>query len=230
MLKRILPLFLALVLMLQSCSLIRSIYGFTPELEGKLDYVYTEDDKGRLIENGAIYMDTLYYKHHEKLIQVDKEDPSILITWNPAGAYTWAYYSYQEETPLYIYGNMANELFFRNDYDFFTDTYILEGTDAEILLCNEMKELYERPQEILNAFLPYVEMKLRSKTHPALYLQFQLMYYMDRWYMEIYTPLHWDYYALSEEFIEILAENNLLPTDFIPQEDPSEKTTEEGTN
>ena len=231
MLKKFFLVFLLLLLMLQSCSLINRFYGFTPEFEGKLEYVYAENERGELIEDGAIYMDTLYYKHHDSLIQLDEENATILLAWNLAWPYTWAYYSYQEETPLYIISSMSHELYFRHDYDFFSDTYIIEGTDVEILLCDAISEDDPKLSDIAhlgaNFSLTFSDKYiLRSQTNSALYLYLYLLYYENKWYAMNY----YRYFALSEEFVEILAENNLLPTDLIIGEDLSEKTTEEETN
>ncbi len=201
---------LFIFLSITSCGLDYS-YSLDEDLHNQIERVWNEDEFPHIMYQG----DTYVYVGSTNLFRVDRyiaKDNScrsykddILLSWNGYRYfwYTDMYYSYTSEQPLFIYNGRMNEVFFREDYDYLTDTFVIRGTDAEIVWKDMFGDeytgfTYGNPIEVV----VYPKQCPRIKTH------FELTREKDQWC--IYLPDSGKVWLASDEFIEILSSNGLI--------------------
>lgn len=114
------------------------------------------------------------------------------------------FYSDNSDNPAYIYsiGNYRS-MFFRHDYDYSTDTFVVENTAAEIIwkdiLISEKSELYYSDPIVVNLY---------SKQYPGIKTHLDLVCIENRWY--VFLPDSEIAWIPSDEFIKILSDNGII--------------------
>ena len=119
------------------------------------------------------------------------------------------YFSYTTESPLYIYtsnktGYLKNNIYFREDYNYKTDIFKIEGTEDVICFGEDLIE-FSRTGSI-DKRKEYI--RLFSSTHPSLYFGLGIVLDNGVWYAEA-NDLSLTF-VLSENFIEILVRNQII--------------------
>ena len=233
MLKRILPICILLVLMLQSCGTSYRL-SLPRELKHTVSYVYVKNEDGSNFqdENGnsvleyVLYQDTIYYLDTKSIFAPDETDLTVFIGWCGVlggvlerWAYIHEYYANQKDTPIYIYDKLSYEVFLRNDYDFDSDLFTVEGTDLKLSMHNVLigeKQHFDCPKTILATA---EELLLCSDAIPALKIPLTIFMHENNWYAVTKngylfptstTCSVWDAYSVSDEFIQILLENGII--------------------
>ena len=229
MLKRVLPLCILLVLMLQSCS----PYGLPRNLQNNIDFVYIENEDGRSTLDHVVYMDTVYYphtktfSHAESLLVFDESDITVLLGWSAlfdiiGVGYVNYYCSYQKDAPVYIYEKRIGLTYLRSDYNLFADSFVIADTTEEMILSDVLQE---RIGDLTAEEIVRTDVLLRSKAYPMLKVPLEVFEYNGDWYAVSENVIVWysidedgtyvydlSYvYTVSDEFVEILRENNLIP-------------------
>ena len=108
------------------------------------------------------------------------------------------------ESPVFIYtiGGDTN-LYLRQDYEYFTDTFVVEGTDAEIV----WQDIFCGKNNSLD-FFNQITVNLYSKQYPRIKTSLELAFVDEQWYVrysnsqEIFIP--------SDEFLKILSDNGII--------------------
>ena len=138
MYKRIsaLLLLLTISIMLSSCSAYYEMRDEYPDLMGKAQTI--SDGKGGYYVkyDGQRYnIDKLnLFRVREFTNKIPEED--VFIAWDSLPFGIWyldKYYSYTVDNPIFIYLPRLNEVYIRSDYNYQTDTFVVEGTDHKFV-------------------------------------------------------------------------------------------------
>lgn len=128
------------------------------------------------------------------------------------------YRSYTAENPVFIYLTNLDDCFiysvyFREDYDYTKDTFVIDDTDVEIILENICSNGQSRLYSTNN-----ITVGVTSKQYPKITLNMKLIYFANQWYFSFkYCPSYEyyyvdPYYVASDEFVKILSQNGIIST------------------
>ena len=114
------------------------------------------------------------------------------------------FYSNTSENPAFIYTiGGKTSMYLKQDYDYSTDVFVVENTDAEIvwedIFIGEKSDV--SPSALIRVYL-------YSKQYPRIRTYFDLTYVENQWY--IFLPNSKNAWIASDGFIDILFENGIL--------------------
>lgn len=164
---------------------------------------YNEDDT---IE----YQGNTYYRAPMMFINdysntVEKERGYEYIGWNgPRFFYIDVYYGDSKDAPSILYNTRLRDTYFREDYNYKTDIFKIEGTEDVICFGEDLIESSRTAS--ITARKEYI--RLFSSTHPSLYFGLGIVLDNGVWYAEA-NDLSLTF-VLSENFIEILVRNQII--------------------
>ena len=200
----------SLILTLSSCGLYYR-YSLDESKHNKIDVVMEDGDTTSLI-----YKDTRYYfvgsTNFFSVMTYETEDgyylsfeDDTLLSWN-GNRYIWyidEYYSYTDNNPLFIYNSRLNWVYFRENYDYKSDIFVIEGTDLEIV----WNDMFASAVEHVD-FTPQKNVSIYSKQCPRIKTALELSFVDGQWFMrcsdskEIWIP--------SNEFLKFLSYNGTI--------------------
>lgn len=200
----------SLILTLSSCGLDYR-YSLDESKHNKIDVVMEDGDTTSLN-----YKDTRYYfagsTNFFSVMTYETEDgyylsfeDDTLLSWN-GNRYIWyidEYYSYTDNNPLFIYNSRLNWVYFRENYDYKSDIFVVEGTDLEIV----WNDMFDSAVEDVG-FITQNNVSIYSKQCPRIKTSLELSLIDGQWFIrcsdskEIWIP--------SNEFLEILSDNGIL--------------------
>ena len=188
----ILLLISTILIMSSSCSS-SSPYGVWknlcdqyPNEKGKVQVIKDNDGGDYHIEyEGTVYnIDKLkLFKEKEYTNKIPEDD--ILVGWDSLPfciGYLDKYYSYTKDNPVFIYISRYNELYLRNDYNYETDTFVIEGSDKEFVFA-DMLTLSSDPYDTLSIYANQTDIVLYSKQYPRLRIPLRLFCVDNTWYV-----------------------------------------------
>lgn len=196
MLKRIaiLLLMFTILIMVSSCSP-SSRYGVWkgmcdqyPDQRGKVQIVSDNDEGDYQIEYEGFdyYVDKFYIFRVKKPIVGYHNEDDVLIGWDmmPFGiSYLDKYYSYTNDDPVFIYNSRFDDVYLREDYNYETDTFVIEGSDKEFvfsdMLCLSNDLAYDSSCTYSNQTI----IMLYSKQCPRLQMKLRLFCVGRTWYL-----------------------------------------------
>ena len=160
-------------------------------------------------ENYLQYHDAKYYKSPlftvtERFDVVDEND--IQLGWYYSFPFSTDAYSDTLEDPVFIYTVGSDEnVYFRHDYDYLTDTFIIENTDVEIV----WEDVFCTQQN--NAFLysSSIEVTLYSKQYPRINARLGIGCVDNQWFI-VSLPRFAGVWTPSDEFLKILFDNGII--------------------
>ena len=214
MLKRISLLLLisTILIMVSSCSP-SSAYGVWkdmcdqyPNQKGKIQIISDNDEGDYHIEyEGVDYnIDKLkLFRVRESTIEIPEDD--VLVSWNsfPLGiGYLDKYYSYTNDNPVFIYISRYDELYLRNDYNYETDTFVIEGSDKEFVFENILSLSNDFFYDTFSIYSSQTDITFHSKQYPRLKIQLRLFCVNNIWYAggDCSDAL----FVVSNEFLDML--------------------------
>lgn len=181
---------------------------FSYDLYNQIEYFKETEYDSYLIYKGEKYQ----YVGSLSLftVHMDNED-DVMLSWNGPKyfGYIDQYYSYSYDNPLFIYEKRCRGVYFREDYDYTKDVFVLCDTDIEInwedifdSKYGETQELHTTPNEVI----------LKSQQYPRIQVMLRLVYINNKCHVLLYyyggQPS--EIWIPSDEFIQILSENGLL--------------------
>lgn len=204
-------LIIAILMTFTSCGLDYR-YALDEDLHNKIECVWGEDDPSHIIYQGKryIYVGTTgtfmvkstTYEHYE----------DVLLSWNGNRyfGYIDTYYSDTADNPVFIYNARNPYVFLREDYDYLTDTFVIDDTDEEIVV----EDIFDS-KRVVPEFKRYFNVRICSKKYPRIKIDMGLVYINDQWYI-VFQPIFSgdsrEGWSPSDEFIKILLENELIHT------------------
>ena len=194
MLKRIsvFLLMLALSLTVSSCGQ-SSAYGAWknmvdtyPDQQGAVDVVADDDGNGYHVEyNGQRYnLDALdLFDVGETAFDVPEGD--VLVGWDTLPFGLWyldEYYSDTAEDPVFIYMPRLREVYLRSDYDYTTDTFVLNGTEHSFVFSDVLTLTGAISYDSVSHYEGEIPVTLYSEAYPRLRISLRLFCVDGVWY------------------------------------------------
>ena len=195
MLKRIAILLLisTFLIMASSCSS-TSAYGVWknmcdqyPDQKGKVQIV-SDNDQGDYhaeYEGFDYNIDKLkLFRVRESTREIPEDD--VLVGWDalPFGiGYLDKYYSYTRDNPVFIYISRYNGLYLRSDYNYETDTFVIEGFDKEFVFEDMLYLSNDFSYDTFGFYLNQTDITLYSKQYPRLRIPLRLFCVGNTWYV-----------------------------------------------
>jgi hypothetical protein len=109
--------------------------------------------------------------------------------------------------PIFIYfaDPSRGRIYFREDYDYLTDDFLIEGTDDIIRFCDDM--LYADESKADLTYTNNYDVVISSVTYPGLHAKLNVAKDHTGWY-----AITWNFvpFKLSDNFVNILIENQLI--------------------
>lgn len=132
-------------------------------------------------------------------------EDDILLSWN-GYKYVWyidEYYSYTADTPLFIYNSRLEWVYFHEDYDYFSDTFVVGNTNSEIVWNDVFLSTVKNVD-----FAPQYKIYLCSKQCPRIKTSLEIAFIEDQWYLHL--PDSQEIWIPSDRFITILSDNGII--------------------
>lgn len=140
----------------------------------------------------------------------ENESPLVKLGWHFNLPYTWQirYYSYVVDEPNYIFTNDlgASEVWVKQDYDYMSDTFVIEGTSAAIVFSQAFTD--HKLQEKHTNDKKIAEFYWHSQTCPRIGTMVWIYLIDNTYYIEI--PNYHNVYEVSSEFLALLMINEIV--------------------
>ena len=150
------------------------------------------------------YAGDVYLPFPEDTIFVEQSSQDVFLGWTgPWWGYHNQYYASQADNPLFIYETRIYRLYFREDYDYRADTFVIKNTDAEIV----WKDIFGAEQT-RSEFQSPMTVELYSKQCPQIKAVLELEYVHDQWYISLRGSQ--DIWIASDTFVQILVEYGII--------------------
>lgn len=209
MFKKILLLICSLILMfnLSSCGVKESL-----ELDKDLQYAI-KDVKGEDGLEGICYQDETYYIDRWNLFSVTNDswninEGDVQLSWNGSRfGYMKVFYSYTTEMPLFIYETANDDVFFHETYDYTADTFVIAGTNAEIVFSDIVSDLSKHENVNLQED---ITIRLYSKSHSRIKMELDLECIEGQWYVRSALSGSSPTWIASDSFVQILVDLEII--------------------
>ena len=208
---------LILTLSLSACSK-EATNSFLNEVTlGVWDRILLDEKTHNVVEyvdlNTAKYQGNTYYLAPMIFIQdssttVQEDRGYEYIGWSgPRFFYIDTFYGDSKDSPSILYNIRLSYTYFRQDYDYKTDRFKIEGTEDYI--CFSENLIAHSDIQSTDGF--YYTSKeyvvLSSSTHPSLDIRLGIFEDEGIWYA---YSMDFVYFELSENFVEILIKNQII--------------------
>jgi len=207
---------LILILSLSSCSK-EATNSFLNEVTlGVWDRILLDEKTHNVVEyvdeNTVKYQGNTYYL--APMIFIRDGETTVLedrgyeyIGWSgPRFFYIAIFYGDSKDSPSILYNASVSYTYFRQDYDYKTDTFKIEGTEDYICFSENLIALSDNPSTY-GAYTSKEYVFLSSSTHPSLDIRLGIFEDEGIWYA---YSMDFVYFELSENFVEILIKNQTI--------------------
>ncbi len=165
-----------------------------------IESFWNDDEPSHIIYQGKRYN----YAGRSSFLRVGKEPKDILLSRNGTKLYGFYYYSDTKNSPLFIYQTRNNFIYLREDYDYFSDNYMIESTLDEIVL----SDIFTSKGQDFYGASPTNTITLRSKTNSRITIILEVICKDNDWYVRFGGKAK--IWKCSEPFLDLLKRNNLL--------------------
>ena len=183
---------------------------------GLWDRILLDEKTHNVVEyvdlNTAKYQGNTYYLAPMIFIQdssttVQEDRGYEYIGWSgPRFFYIDNFYGDSKDSPSILYNTRLRYTYFRQDYDYKTDKFNLEGTDDYVCFSDDLIELSTIPSDD-GAYTSKLYVDLTSSTHSSLDIHLGIFEENGIWYA---YSMDFVYFELSENFVEILIKNQII--------------------
>ena len=157
---------------------------------------------------GVTYQNRKYYPAKEGLFDIVcdyTEDVELGWYFNFPITFGAYYYSNRLENPLYMYCSATDEVYIREDYDYESDIFVIEGTDIEIVFSEAFTQKIMKKNSSIS-YSNTTSFLWHSKSEPELQIYAEIFNQNNSWYMNV-TPV--EAWELSNDFVSLLLENKI---------------------
>ena len=162
------------------------------------------------VDNDTIkYQGNMYYLApmifiSDSYTTVQEERGYEYIGWSgPRFFYIDTYYGDSKDSPNILYETRLRYTYFREDYDYKTDTFKIENTEDSICFGEDLIETSYKS----SGFAVQTYISLSSSTHTSLDINLGIICDNGNWYAR---SMDFVYFQLSENFVEILMKNKII--------------------
>ena len=206
-----------LILSLSACSK-EETNSFLSEITlGLWDRILLDEKTHNVVEyvdlNTAKYQGNTYYLAPMIFIQdssttVQEDRGYEYIGWSgPRFFYIDTFYGDSKDSPSILYNTRLRYTYFRQDYDYKTDMFKIEGTEDYICFSENLIALSDIPSTDWFYYISNKDVVLSSSTHPSLDIRLGIFEDEGIWYA---YSMDFVYFELSENFVEILIKNQII--------------------
>ena len=205
--KKILLLFFSFILVfnLTSCN---ERLALDKNLRNVIEYADGENGvEGIYYQNSLYHLDKWeIFRVTDNMYEAYKND--ILLSWDGLRlGYMHTFYSYTENSPLFIYDTSLNRIFFHETYDYTSDTFVIDGIEAEIVFFDMVGDLSKHKDV---TFQEDICITLYSKSHSRIKTKLYLECIDNQWYISFALPHSGVIGAASDTFVQLLTENGII--------------------
>ena len=203
---------LILALSLSACSKERTNDFLNEITLGLWERILLDEELHNIVkrnEDDTIeYKGNTYYRAPMRFINdssytVEEERGYECIGWNgPRFFYIDAYYGDTKDAPNILYSTTRYHTYFREDYNYKTDIFKIEGTEDVICFGEDLMETSRKPEKKWGE-----EIRLVSSAHPSLDIYLDIIIENGIWYAQSSDLV---YFEVSENFVEILVKNQII--------------------
>lgn len=171
-------------------------------IEDDASYIVYQDNNYVLVGSSNLFSVSTYKTEDGYYLTYDDD---ILLSWN-GNRYIWyidEYYSYTADEPLFIYNSRLGWIYFREDYDYTSDTFVIDGSESEIIWNN----IFISNQTDVD-FIPQCKVSIYSKQCPRIKTSLEMAFVGDQWYIRF--PDSQKVWIPSDEFITILSNSGII--------------------
>lgn len=205
-----------LALSLSACSKEETNSSLNEATLGLWDRILLDEKTHNVVECVDIdtvkYQGNTYYLAPMTFIQdsettVQEDRGYEYIGWSgPRFFYIDTFYGDSKDSPSILYNTRLSYTYFRQDYNYKTDTFKIEGTEDHICFSENIIELSDHPSTD-GAYPSNTAVVLSSSTHPSLDIRLGVFEDQGIWYA---CSMDLVYFELSENFVEILIKNRII--------------------
>ena len=183
---------------------------------GLWDRIILDEETHNVVEYGdsdtVKYQGNTYYlapmifiQDNSETIQEDRGYE--YIGWSgPRFFYVDTYYGDSKDSPYILYNTRLHYTYFRQDYDYKTDKFNLEGTDDYVCFSDDLIELSTAPSDD-GVYTSKLYVDLTSSTHSSLDIHLGIFEANGIWYA---YSMDFVYFQLSKNFVQMLIENKII--------------------
>lgn len=113
-------------------------------------------------------------------------------------------YANAKEDPVFLYLTNTREVFFREDYNYRTDEFVIEGTDAKF----RFSEAFLNTDYGISKYTGNTKIIIASTSYPTLKVTMSVFYRNGQWYA---CSRYMETHTLSDDFVSILVKNRIIP-------------------
>ena len=207
---------LILMLTLSGCSKDLANSFLSEVTLGLWDRIILDEEMHNVVEYGdsdtVKYQGNTYYLAPMTFIQdnsttVQEKRGYEYIGWcGPRFFYIDVYYGDSKNSPNILYESRLKYTYFRQDYDYKSDKFKIEGTDDYVCFSNDLIDLSNIPSGN-GAYTSKLYVDLTSSTHSSLDIHLGIFEENGIWYA---YSMDFVYFKLSENFIQILIKNEII--------------------
>ena len=199
---------LILILSLSACSSEKSNSFLSKVTLGLWDRIILDEKTHNVVEyidqDTVRYQDNTYYLapmifFQDSSTTVQEERGYEYIGWSgPRFFYINTYYGDSKDSPSILYESRLSATYFREDYDYKTDTFKIEETEDAVCFEEDLTELSGVPSSD-GAYTSKVYIVLSSSTHPSLDIRLGVFEENGIWYA---YSMDFVYFELSENLVK----------------------------
>lgn len=169
-----------------------------------ITFIERNDEKYLLYQGNEYYESSIFTTTEGNVLTNEPNENDVELGWYYSFPFSTRFYSDKSENPLYIYTTGSDRNFYlRQDYDYFTDTFVIENTNIQIV----WEDIFGFEQSYFYFANP-IRVALHSKQCPRISAYFDLVSVGDQWYLSfIGSQTVW---TLSDQFIKILLQNGII--------------------
>ena len=199
---------LSMVFSLPSCTVLEK---YNDPVYNEEDWIHFNSVQINGIEH-LTYQNTTYYNSELQCLWEVGPTPRDVQNFKDADKYTyigWSgskfwyhsfFYADSLNNPIFLYSSRTARTYFREDYDYRIDEFLIEEINETIIFQDAFSKV---DYTISDSYGP---IRLRSKTHPLLWIDMFLQKENDTWYANSSQSR----FELSKEFVTILLDNNII--------------------
>lgn len=166
-----------------------------------MGYVYENEEKYLLYQNEKYYKSSIFTVTEHYGIANNND---VQLGWYYSFPFSTYSYSETSEKPIYIYTiGGEKSLYFRQDYNYSTDTFVIHNSTVEIV----WEDIFHSKQKNFHFEQP-TTITLYSKQYPRIKTYLELVCVENQWYLSL--PNFQGVWTPSDEFIKILSDNGLF--------------------
>ncbi len=214
-------------LLLMTCLLSSLLVSCRQEKEHDIQFFYQNDKYGRIYVHTVIYQETVYKRVPYELIRADTrkiQNPIVLREAGIFSSYGAVTFAPTADSSFFLYCRVDPpayerlETFVREDYDYRSDIFVLEGTDyraplAEIIDIDSIQGPFREIETEIGNYR--ASLVFRSQTHAELICKPELYDAGKQWRLHFGDSTQNYTVPVSDELLSVLKKNGILRYEFI---------------